>query len=341
MVNASFFRLTHANPNPALITDAEWWLWLKLHELEPTSQLGGIYANKSGFHNQGSALEDHGEGNSQTDYSIRHGINRTGTWWKTKASALDWTFPEAHNGNYARIDKYTSRLLASALDANDARLDLILFEFLGQADNDTVAEGYNEYQEYFRTPDSSHLWHIHFSFLRSKCGDFMSMYALLTVIWGWTVAQWRESLVAGILTDADKPIITNGVWSPDGDYSEGTYSRGGMLYDIWKRTATLANTQLPAVLKELAEEETRTVGLVAAVDALAAVLKTGGGDVDVAAIAAHIDAKTAETNSAITAMEQLHQAELDQIQTENAAMRVLIENIPKDVLDATKARLEG
>jgi hypothetical protein len=35
-----------SNPNPSYVTDAMWWLWEQLQALEPTSQLGGIYANK-------------------------------------------------------------------------------------------------------------------------------------------------------------------------------------------------------------------------------------------------------------------------------------------------------
>lgn len=175
------------------ITDAEWWLWLRLHELEPTSQLGGILAWKSGFHSTGDYNRKHHPGN----YSIRDLPNRTGPWWEWKASALDWTFPEAHGGNYSRISRYTRRLLASAKDANDPRLDLVLYEFFGQADNDRVVEGFNEYRESDATSDISHLFHLHFSLLRKACGDFWAMWALLTVIMGWSVAQWRASLPGG------------------------------------------------------------------------------------------------------------------------------------------------
>jgi peptidoglycan hydrolase-like protein with peptidoglycan-binding domain len=190
---------TSANPNPNAVTDAEWWLWCRLHELEPKTKLGGIVANKPGFHAEGSYLKaqgrDHGQGNRSTDYSIRDAINRKGSWL-THASALDWTFPDAQAGHYATIDKYTSRLLKSALDPKDPRLDMILFEFYGQADSDKAVEGYNEYREEYASSDSSHLWHLHLSFLRSECNDFWGMWALLTVLMGWSVAQWRSSLPA-------------------------------------------------------------------------------------------------------------------------------------------------
>lgn len=190
------FRLD--TPIPSNLTDditpASWWLWLRLKELEPKSLLGGIYANKRGFHNKGKQV-------SSSDYSVRDAPNRTGPWWRDFASAIDWTFSDAQKGQFGTIDKYTSRLVASAQDAKDPRLDMILYEFFGQADWDRDVEGWDEYHDRPSTSDDSHLWHIHMSFLRSKCGDFWSMWALLTVLMGWTVAQWRASLPA----EAPKP----------------------------------------------------------------------------------------------------------------------------------------
>lgn len=180
------FKLKSRNPNPTYITDAEHWLRERLEELEPASQHGGTYANKPGFHNTGKA-------NKSTNYSVRDKINQTGPGW-THASAIDWTFPDAQRGDYRTIDKYTSRLWKSAHDQSDPRLDLILFEFYGQADSDKAVEGYNEYREEEGTSDSSHLWHLHLSFIRSKCGDFWAMWALLTVLMGWNVEQWRSTL---------------------------------------------------------------------------------------------------------------------------------------------------
>lgn len=180
------------NPNPGQITNAEWWLWLHLQALESKTKLGGILAMKSGYHAPGSYNLKNYPGN----YSIRDAPDKTGPWWKDFSSALDWTFPDAQAGNFATIDRYTSRLLKSALDAGDPRLDLILVEFYGQADNDRAVEGYDERDEHHATSDASHLWHLHLSFIRSKCGDFWGMWALLTVLMGWTVAQWRASLPA-------------------------------------------------------------------------------------------------------------------------------------------------
>lgn len=193
MLDKPYFALDTPKPNSTVITDAEWWFWLRLKELEPRTQLGGIYANKKGFHGRGNDQTDHGQGNRLTNYSIRDAINRFGAGM-TNGSALDWTFPDAQQGKYENIDKYSSRLMRSALDIHDPRLDMVLFEFYGQTDTDTHVEGYNEHSEEPVTSDSSHLWHIHMSFLRSECNDFWSMWALLTVIMGWTVERWRLSL---------------------------------------------------------------------------------------------------------------------------------------------------
>lgn len=194
-------------PNPIeQATDAEWWLWLRLQELEPASLLGGIFADKKGFHQTGNANRREWP----TNYSIRHSVNQSGPGM-THASALDWTFPDAQNGDYRTIDKYTSRLVASSLDQRDPRLDLVLFEFYGQADNDRQVEGRNEYTEENVTANDTHLWHLHFSFLRSKCGSFWGMWAIYTVLAGWSVAKWRDSLPA---TDPNSSHFDGGGGSP-------------------------------------------------------------------------------------------------------------------------------
>lgn len=178
-----------APPN-AQITPAEWWLWLRLKEMEPNAQLGGFVAAKRGFHSSGA----YNEANFPGDYSIRDAVNRSGPWWRTHCSALDWTFPDAQAGSYGRIALYSQRLDRSGRDPADPRLDLILFEWYGQTDNDTEVEGWNELRDEYASSDPSHLWHIHLSFLRSKCGDFWAMWALLTVLMGWSVDRWRASL---------------------------------------------------------------------------------------------------------------------------------------------------
>ncbi len=170
-----------SNPNPARVTDALWWLWLQLKNLEPSSELGGMFANKSGYHNTRAA-------NKPTNYSVREAEDQEGP--ADKCAALDWTFPDAQRGDYSTISKYCRRLMASSKDSNDPRLDN-LREWYGQADTDSHVEGWDCRHLVEVTSDSSHLWHIHFSFDRGKVADFSTMGALLSVLKGETVAQWR------------------------------------------------------------------------------------------------------------------------------------------------------
>lgn len=187
------FTLPSPNPRGTNTTDAIWWLRCHLLALEAGTEDGGTYANKPGFHNKGKQVTDKGAYNPGTDYSIRQAVNRDGVWWRDFSSAFDWTFKTAQSGNYSRIALYTQRLLKVALDPTDPRLDG-LYEFYGQADSDSHVEGRNEWEERDVTSDSSHLWHIHFSFLRKYCGDFWIMWAVLTVLMGWTKERWLQSI---------------------------------------------------------------------------------------------------------------------------------------------------
>jgi peptidoglycan hydrolase-like protein with peptidoglycan-binding domain len=181
---ARFGAAPSGNPNPARIPDPIWWLWLRLHELEPGTQLGGIYADKSGYHNTRDRNRSRWPGN----YSIRESEDLGGP--ADKAAAFDWTFPDAQAGRYATIAKYTQRLLASGRDRNDPRLDG-LREFYGQADTDRGVEGWDCRHLYDITSDSSHLWHIHLSFDRDKVLSYALVDAVFSVLRGETVAEWR------------------------------------------------------------------------------------------------------------------------------------------------------
>jgi hypothetical protein len=177
------------NPDPALIADATWALWEGMHALEPDTLLGGIYAKKRGYHNTRNA-------NRATDYSVRDALDRAGPG--DKASAIDWTFPEAHRGNYRRIALYSSRLLASGRDARDPRLDS-LREFFGNTDADREVEGWDFRHDKAVRSDSSHLWHIHISITRARVADPAMTRAVLSVLKGETVAQW-------LATEAGQPL---------------------------------------------------------------------------------------------------------------------------------------
>lgn len=191
------FKLTSPNTN-SLQPDTLWWLWLQMKRIHPKVRLGGIYANKKGFHNTGNKNKSTWPG----EYSTHDSINRHGLGM-TKASAIDFTFPDAQAGDYGSIKLFTQRLVHSSLDDNDPRLGMFVFEFFGQSDNDRTVEGYDEYHERSVSADSSHLWHLHISVVRSLLDSWWGVWALFTVLDGWTTKQWCDSLPAG--TSAPKP----------------------------------------------------------------------------------------------------------------------------------------
>ncbi len=217
------------NPAPSEYPDPLWWFWLRLQEMERKTKLGGIAAKKKGFHSSGKWNKK----NYPTNYSIRDKINQSGPGWEM-SSALDWTFPTAQAGDFDLIAVYTKRLWKSAHDPNDPRLDLILFEFYGQMDDDRHVEGYNEYKEEEVTSDSSHLWHLHLSFIRKYIGQYWRFWALLTVLMGWSVQHWRESLPH---TDTNSPHYVPPGESPAGTPKPPTSTPSKLpFYELGTRT---------------------------------------------------------------------------------------------------------
>jgi hypothetical protein len=170
-----------ANPNPDSITDEMWWFWQQLQALEPTSQLGGVYAAKPGYHNKRRNLP-------AWDYSVTDDPpDKDGP--DDKAAAIDWTFPDAQRGDYSTIAKYTQRLIDSGADPHDPRMDGWR-ECFGNADSDSYVEGWDFRYGVPSTSDSSHLWHIHLSESRSQTTSRANKEACLSVLRGETVAQW-------------------------------------------------------------------------------------------------------------------------------------------------------
>lgn len=195
-----------------------WQFWLEFQKLEPTCALGGIYADKPGYHNYRLNLP-------RTDYSVQLDDDKLGPG--DMAAAIDLTFPDAQSGRYATIIKYADRLLRSGLDPNDPRGNY-LREFYGQADSDTGVEGWDFQYLVPVTSDSSHLWHLHLSFLRRWLNDPAAFAAVLSILRGETVAQWlgqkekeEDMYLARITDDGGKVYAVDGLdralWlSPEG-----------------------------------------------------------------------------------------------------------------------------
>lgn len=167
------------------ITESSAWLMAELLKLEPGTQNGGIYANKSGYHNTRRAHL----ASRPADYSIQLLPDKMGP--PDKAAAYDWTFPEAQRASYTAIAKYMNRLINSGKDPADPRLNGWR-ECYGQADTDTYVEGWDFYYGVPVTSDPSHLWHIHLSELRQYTDSYDNKRALLSVLRGESVAQWRD-----------------------------------------------------------------------------------------------------------------------------------------------------
>lgn len=217
---------------PANTTDAMWWLWQELQKLEPSTKLGGTYANKPGYHNIRQNLPSY-------DYSVCDRPPDDGGP-SNVCAAIDWTFPDAQSGNYDRIAKYTKRLLASAQDMADPRLNGWR-EFYGNADWDSYVEGWDCRYGVPATSDSSHLWHIHISENRDQSESYDNKKALLSVLKGETVDQW---LGLGI-REGDGAVLLN---CP---YDEGRLDllyigeTGHVMHRWWKggmNTAWTTNT---------------------------------------------------------------------------------------------------
>lgn len=172
------------NPDPAHITPASWWFMEQLLALEPDTENSGIYTNKPGYHNTRDQLLAQG---LRGDYSIQLAADKLGPGGK--AAAYDWTFRTAQRGDYSRIMLYGQRIAAAYL-ARDPRLRGWR-EVLVQADPDLQAEGYDFAGWYTRTPDGSHLWHMHLSELRQHLESYDTKRAMLSVLSGQSLAEWQ------------------------------------------------------------------------------------------------------------------------------------------------------
>jgi hypothetical protein len=169
------------NPNPARITDELWRFRTACLALEPGSndQDSGIYANKPGYHNTRAQ-------NAADNYSVRDAPDKLGP--SDKAAAWDWTFVSAQNGDYSRISLYGGRMLA-AFNAKDPRCN-VLREFLGQTDMDSTPEGLDFRYFTKRTPDDTHKWHIHWSFVRAYVAVTGALDCVLSILRGESLADY-------------------------------------------------------------------------------------------------------------------------------------------------------
>lgn len=191
-----------SNPNTVKIPQAMWEFWQAFQAIEPTAVLSGIYANKPGYHNSRNAL-------STRDYSIADvAADRLGP--SGLAAGLDISMPES------AMKKYTSRLDKAARN-RDTRLYLpkqppIIREFIGTLNGKTVycymltggipqGVGADAGPDWDR--DSSHLWHLHLSFIRAQLNNKAGYNGLLSVMKG-EPAQKGPTVADDLLNWSDK-----------------------------------------------------------------------------------------------------------------------------------------
>jgi len=167
------------NPNPARITAAMWRLWTD----RPVSswRLGGIYANKPGYHSSRQENQAKWPGN----YSIRLSLDKQGP--ADKAAAIDYTMSDAE------IRKRSAYLL-DACNRRDPRLAAVR-EWYGTVDGRAVIGRIKDSRDgswRASTSDSSHLWHIHISFFRAYIDKWGELAPVLSVLAGERLETWQS-----------------------------------------------------------------------------------------------------------------------------------------------------
>jgi hypothetical protein len=174
------------NPDPSHITDAMWWLWEECTTFIPGVRLGGIYANKSGYHNSVNSNKKGWPG----DYSIRLPLDLTMP--DNKARAIDLTMDD--NQMVLR----TGYLIASAQHPEDNRLYGVR-EFYGTVDLNNVTglsqTGTGDWV--WVTSDDSHLWHDHISEFTEYADDMDAQKAIASVLSGQSWEDWNSSTEEG------------------------------------------------------------------------------------------------------------------------------------------------
>jgi hypothetical protein len=226
------------NPNPARITDPMWQLW----EQRPNKawRLGGIYADKKGYHNSVIANMR----NWPNNYSIKLPsdlVNKN----RDKARAIDLTMSDSEMINW------TKNMKRAAENEHDTRLYGVK-EFYGTLDGINVfgmAKDSATGRWRVVTSDKSHLWHGHTSIFTMFVDNWLVLAPILSVWKGETFKEWAVGGVSlpkqGDVNSEDVKywqyvhnVVRKTVTPPspalvaDGDYLEDTAKA---FKDFWKK----------------------------------------------------------------------------------------------------------
>jgi peptidoglycan hydrolase-like protein with peptidoglycan-binding domain len=151
----------------------------------PNWKLGGIYADKPGYHNTVKANQQKWPGNYsiKLDLDIKH----DNLYF---ARAIDVTMSDAE------MVKWTSRMKTSALDSNDHRLAAVR-EFYGTLDNKTVFGLIKDDEDgpwRHSSANSTHLWHGHMSIFTAYANSWKMLEPVLSVWAGETPEEWGNTM---------------------------------------------------------------------------------------------------------------------------------------------------
>lgn len=212
------------NPDPLRITNEMWMLWEEAERVIPGVRLGGIYADKKGYHNTVYANKANWPGN----YSIELVLD-TEYGNLNRARGIDLTM------STEEMIKWTRRMKNSALDPADFRLDCMR-EFYGTLDGKTVYGLIKDSVtgEWRRsTADSTHLWHGHGSIFARFVNNWIMLSGLVSVWAGESLVEWEGNSMFPKQGESGEEVrywqsIYNAVrdTSPvivvDGDYGKAT-----------------------------------------------------------------------------------------------------------------------
>lgn len=159
-------------------------VWDRTKNTIPGVQLGGICANKPGYHN----TRDKVLANFGSDYSTFLALDLAGPG--NVCAAVDLTM------STTQMRLHSSRLRGACLDPIDDRTGYIR-EWIGTTTG-TVVDCYIHNTQtsafvYDGNRDSSHLWHIHISFFRKFAADAKAGRAIASILNGQSYGDWLIS----------------------------------------------------------------------------------------------------------------------------------------------------
>jgi hypothetical protein len=247
------------------VSSAHRWFVERLLAMEPNTELGGAYVDKAGHHNARENLP-------ATDYSVRHPSNQRGP--ADKSSGTDWTHNAAHSGDYSTMVKYGKRIRA-AWNAGDPRLNGWR-EALGQFDIDKAPEAIDFLGDYERVPDGTHSWHWHFSEIREFIDSYWNKWAFLTILLGWTLAEWQQSIKVTAPEDTtmaltDRLTLSGSAcleWGKPAGYTldlEEYFSLSAIYTGRAARQAALARATTAAILEKVTDDDADRATILAAI----------------------------------------------------------------------------